>query len=84
MFSTAFRMWTKLNSDPMSKKELALTAASLGIEVEQMKFNKGTDEYPHYTTRNVYDVTRFDTGCSEKERPGLYEVESGPEVEAVQ
>ena len=84
MFSTAFRMWTKLNSDPMSKKELALTAASLGIEVEQMKFNKGTEEYPHYTTRNVYDVTRFDTGCSEKERPGLYEVESGPEVEAVQ
>jgi hypothetical protein len=84
MFSTAFRMWTKLNADPLSKKELALISSSLGIEVVKMKFNKGTEEYPHYTTRNVYDVTSFDSGNTEKERPGLYDVESGPEVEAVQ
>lgn len=84
LFSSALRMWTKLHSDPLSKKELAIVSTSLGIETMSMKFNKGTDENPHYTTRSVYDVTKFATGCTECERPGLYEVDPGPGFEAVQ
>lgn len=83
LFSTDLRMWTKLHADPLSKKELAITASSLGIETKPLKFSRGEDK--PLTTRTVYDVTRF--ACSidgENEKPGLYEIEPGPEIEAVQ
>lgn len=83
LFSTDLRMWTKLYSDPLSKKELAVTAASLGIETRPLKFSRGEDKAP--TTRTVYDVTRLAKGIDgPNENPGLYEIEPGAEVGAVQ
>lgn len=83
LFSTDLRMWTKLHADPLSKKELAITASSLGIETKPLKFSRGEDK--PLTTRTVYDVTRFACGIDgENEKPGLYEIEPGPEIEAVQ
>ena len=83
LFSTDLRMWTKLYADPLSKKELAVTAASLGIETKPMKFSRGEDKPP--TTRTVYDVTKLAKGIDgPNENPGLYEIEPGDEVGAVQ
>jgi hypothetical protein len=84
MFSTAFRMWTKLHSDPLTKKELAIVATSIGIETTVMKFSKEVDGALHYTTRSVYDITKFAQGCNQNEMPGLYEIEPEQGVGAVQ
>ena len=83
LFSTAFRMWTKLNADPLSKKELAVVAISIGIETKAMKFRRG--DTGAETTRTVYDVTKFAKGLrGEKEMPALFEIEDGPGAGAVQ
>ena len=83
MFSTAFRMWTKLNADPLSKKELAIVAASMGVETKTMRFKRG--ELGTETTRTVYDVTKYAHGLYEdKEMPTLFEVEDGHGAGAVQ
>lgn len=85
LFSSDLRMWTKLHTDPLTKKTLAVVASSIGLQSEPMKFNNGTEDAPRYTTRTVYDVTRFADECDGKERLGLVEMyESEPGVGAVQ
>ena len=87
MFSTAFRMWAKMNDDPVTKKELAVVASSLGIKSVSMKFNTGSDDAPKRTTRTVYDVTSFATGCApvcDEEMPGLQEIPFIDETGAIQ
>jgi len=86
MFSSEFRNWTKLNSDPIPRNRLAIIATSLGIKtIPSMKFNKGTSDRPDYTTRTVYDVTEYAKGCSGKEKLDLIEFdEAEPRTGAVQ
>lgn len=86
MFSTAFRMWAKMNDDGITKKELAVVASSLGIKSVSMKFNVGSDDAPKRTTRTVYDVTEFASGVDkcEQELPGLQEVDIEDNIGAIQ
>lgn len=86
MFSTAFRMWAKMNDDGITKKELAVVASSLGIKSVSMKFNVGSDDAPKRTTRTVYDVTAFASGGDkcEQELPGLQEVDLEESIGAIQ
>ena len=85
LFSSDLRNWTRLNADPLTKKTLAVVAASIGLQSEAMKFNRGSEDAPRYTTRTVYDVTSLADECDGKEKLGLVELhESEPEVGAVQ
>ena len=56
LFSKAFVGWAKFNAEPMTVKEFSMTAASMGIQSEQMFF---VLESGKRTSRVVYDITHF-------------------------
>lgn len=61
IFSKAFVSWAKLNDEPITLREFATAARTIGITTRAMHFDVGTEDKPQRTTKSVYDVTAYVT-----------------------